>query len=120
MISTVFFRLVFAVYFAFLSWQLLTPVTIISAGRWDKLYHIGSFVVLAALAVLAWRSASTKILAVILLLYGALTEILQHFIVGRSFSVADWLADSLGIIIGLFVSLYLLKRTKLFTKSAAL
>ena len=110
-------RLGFVAYFILLSWQLLTPVTIITAGSWDKLYHMVSFAVLAGLAILAWRNFSTITIAITLICYAALTEILQHFIPGRSFSVLDWLADDLGIVIATLVTVYLLKHLRFLNTS---
>ncbi len=113
-------RLVFIAYFCLLSWQLLTPVTIVSAGRWDKLYHMASFAVLTGLAIVAWRYMSEKNIAILLISYAALTEILQHFIPGRSFSIGDWLADSLGVVLATLVTVYLLKRLRfLDTRSSS-
>lgn len=105
-------RFVFVAYLALLSWQLLTPVTVITAGNWDKLYHMVSFAVLAGLAILAWRNYSSRAIAIALIGYAALTEILQHFIPGRSFEVLDWLADGLGVVIAILVTVYLLKHLR--------
>lgn len=113
MLIKLFSRIIFVLYFMLLSWQLLTPVTIISAGGWDKLYHMVSFAILAGLAILAWRNFSTKVIAITLLSYAALTEILQHFIPGRSFSVLDWFADGLGIALAIIITVSLLKRLKI-------
>lgn len=104
-------------YFALLSWQLLTPVTIISAGSWDKLYHMVSFAILAGLAILAWRNFSSRTIIITLICYAALTEILQHFIPGRSFSVLDWLADGLGVAIATLITVYLLKHFRFLDTS---
>lgn len=88
----------FVAYFVLLSWQLLTPTTIVSVGSWDKLIHFAGFFVLTGLALRsAWINSSYKLL-LMLIAYAALTEVLQHFIPGRSFSVFDWVADSLGIL----------------------
>ncbi len=94
----------FVAYFLLLSWQLLTPVTIVSAGSWDKLLHFAGFFVLGALGKLAaWHTSMFK-LALSLVAYAVLTEILQHFIPGRSFSMLDWAADALGIGFALLLS----------------
>ncbi len=103
-------RLAFVAYFALLSWQLLTPVTIVSAGSWDKLIHFSGFFVLGGLAILAGRSIQTSRLILTLIAYAALTEILQYFIPGRSFSVLDWVADSLGVLVAVLSGLYVLDR----------
>lgn len=103
-------RTLFAVYFSLLCWQLLTPVTVVSPGGWDKLIHFAGFFVLATLATLGWRKGAATNLIVILVAYAALTELLQYFIPGRSFSILDWLADGLGVITAVIVSLHVLNR----------
>jgi VanZ family protein len=110
-------RVSFAIYFVLLSWQLLTPTTIVNAGSWDKLIHFSGFFVLAGLAILAaWNTPGQKLL-LMLIAYAALTEILQHFIPGRGFSVLDWVADSLGILAALRLSAYFLKRDWLLSNN---
>ena len=106
----ILWRFSFLAYFLLLSWQLLTPVTIVSAGSWDKLIHFSGFFLLGGLAMLAgWKTSVYKILLA-LIAYAALTEILQHFIPGRSFSVLDWVADSMGVVIAVLISSVVLKQ----------
>lgn len=102
-------RLSALVYTLLLNWQLLTPVTIVQAGEWDKLIHFSAFFLLAGMFALSWQRFSCVQWFTSLLLYAALTEVLQHFIPGRSFSIMDWLADGLGITAGLLLSYLLLK-----------
>lgn len=106
----ILWRFSFLAYFLLLSWQLLTPVTIVSAGGWDKLIHFSGFFVLGGLAMLAGWKTSTYRLVLALIGYAALTEILQHFIPGRSFSVLDWVADSMGLVIAALIVSVVLKR----------
>ncbi len=108
-------RFVFIGYFVLLSWQLLTPVTIVSAGSWDKLIHFAGFFVLGGLAILAGRNIPASRLILTLIAYAALTEILQHFIPGRSFSVLDWVADSLGVLVAVLSGLYVLDHFQILT-----
>ena len=85
-------------------------MTVVSAGSWDKLIHFTGFFVLGGLAVLAgWRLSMLR-LAIILTGYAALTEILQYFIPGRSFSMLDWLADALGIAVAVLAGSHILHR----------
>ena len=64
----------------------------------DKLVHASLF---AALAVTgSWAGISRAVLAPVLVLYGAGSEVLQSFI-GRDAAVGDWLADVVGILLGL-------------------
>ena len=99
----------FIAYLLLLSWQLLTPVTIVSAGDWDKLIHFSGFFMLGGLAIFSgWALSKTK-LVFGLMAYAALTEILQHFIPGRSFSVLDWVADSVGVICAVIIGAVVLR-----------
>jgi hypothetical protein len=64
----------------------------------DKLVHASLF---AALAVTgSWAGVSRVVLAPVLVLYGAGSEVLQGLI-GRDAAVGDWLADVVGILVGL-------------------
>lgn len=66
----------------------------------DKLVHVGLF---AALAVTGrWAGTGTRALAPLLVGYAAVSEVLQGLaVVGRSVSLADWVADVLGVLLGL-------------------
>jgi VanZ family protein len=118
MLPQLTWRVSFAAYFVLLSWQLLTPTTIVSAGSWDKLIHFLGFFVLAGLALLsAWNTSTNKLL-MMLIVYAALTEVLQYFIPGRGFSVLDWVADSLGILAALKLSRYFPKYIGLLSSNS--
>lgn len=110
-------RGLFLIFFVFLSWQLLTPVTVVSPGSWDKLIHFSAFFVLAMLATLGWRTSGATSRILLLLAYAALTELLQYFIPGRSFAALDWVADSLGAIAAVVISQQLLQRRLQPTKA---
>ena len=103
-------RGLFLAYFLLLSWQLLTPVTVVNPGEWDKLLHFCAFFLLAVLATYGWRYSGATSRILLLLVYAGLTETLQHFIPGRSFSLLDWLADSLGAVTAVVLSLHLIHR----------
>jgi VanZ family protein len=106
----IFWRLVFVAYFILLSWQLLTPVMVVSPGEWDKIIHFSGFFVLGGLAILAaWKGTPGQTIFA-LVVYAALTEIAQHFIPGRYFSVLDWGADALGVVIAVILSPYIVRR----------
>ena len=66
---------------------------------WDKAQHVFAFFCLSSLGILAYQKAVVK-LAIGLLLYGALIEVLQWFTDWRSGELTDWLADGIGILIG--------------------
>lgn len=63
----------------------------------DKVMHLSAFFSLAMLLDNASLRRFWQWKAPLLLGYGALIEVLQAFVPWRSFSVADWVADALGI-----------------------
>ncbi|MBX3433809.1 MAG: VanZ family protein [Pirellulales bacterium] len=75
----------------------------------DKVIHLGAYLMLTVLTLLGWeltigRLEPKHFFAVWLAgtLYGILDEVLQTP-VGRDCDVHDWLADVLGIVLGLLV-----------------
>jgi hypothetical protein len=66
----------------------------------DKLVHAGLF---AALAVSGrWAGIGARVLAPLLLVYAAVSELLQGLaVLDRSMSLADWAADAIGVVLGL-------------------
>lgn len=68
----------------------------------DKLVHAGLFGTLGFLAACAWLTAGERrAMAFALLLVGVATELLQGLVPGRGPSVADWIADALGVVLGM-------------------
>jgi hypothetical protein len=66
----------------------------------DKLVHASLF---AALALTGrWAGAARAVLAPVLVLYAALSEVVQGLI-GRDAAVGDWIADVVGLLLGLLV-----------------
>lgn len=66
----------------------------------DKLVHASLF---AALALTGrWAGAARVVLAPLLVLYAAGSEVLQGLI-GRDAAVGDWVADVVGLVLGLLV-----------------
>lgn len=66
----------------------------------DKLVHVGLF---AALALSGrWSGIATRVLAPLLVVYAGVSELLQGLaVVDRSVSAADWVADVVGVLVGL-------------------
>ena len=100
-----------ASYCGFIFWLSHQPS--LPAPMWfehqDKLYHAGAYFILA---LFAWRFlkhfiAKPWLLAVVSLifcsLYGISDEWHQSFVDGRSSDVYDWIADTIGAAIALFV-----------------
>jgi VanZ family protein len=68
----------------------------------DKIVHFTLFAVLAVTG--RWAGVGRGVLAGLLLLYGAASELLQGTdLVGRDASVADLVADSAGVLAGLLL-----------------
>ena len=88
---------------------------------WDKLQHLAAFAVLAATAGLwvspaFWKRRSVLALLLTALVgsaYGAVDELHQYFVPGRSSSFWDWLADTLGAFLGAAAVLLFMKPLKL-------
>jgi VanZ family protein len=68
----------------------------------DKLVHGGLFLALAVTG--RWAGARSGVLAVLLPLYAAASELLQTVpALHRDGSLGDWLADAVGVAIGLLL-----------------
>ncbi|GHV94309.1 hypothetical protein AGMMS50293_06290 [Spirochaetia bacterium] len=84
----------------------------------DKFQHLLAYAALAAAAGLWASSAFWKRRPVIALLlialvssaYGAIDEFHQYFVPGRDCNVWDWLADTLGAILGAAAAVIVLPR----------
>jgi len=93
-----------AVIFAFSSES--NPVPEVTDHVWDKLLHIieyGGLAILVARALagegLAWLSASV-VAAMLTVGYAASDEYHQGFVPGRNSDLRDWVADSVGAVVG--------------------
>jgi hypothetical protein len=73
----------------------------------DKLVHASLFVALAVTG--RWAGVSRVVLAPVLVLYGAVSELIQG-VIGRDAAVGDWLADVVGVLLGLLVWQWLARR----------
>jgi VanZ family protein len=75
---------------------------------WDKFQHLAAYLVLTVtiglwFAPKTWREKGLLaflVTVVIGSLYGVTDEVHQHFVPGRFPSVWDWIADTLGALIG--------------------
>jgi hypothetical protein len=66
----------------------------------DKVVHLALFAALAAGG--RWAGVRARALAVLLLGYAAVSEVVQGLpALGRSASLADWVADASGVLLGL-------------------
>lgn len=79
--------------------------------NFDKFIHVGIFAVLAWLFMIPVVKSAMPVkekwnwlikITIATVLWGITTEIIQKFFIpGRSFTLADWLADGLGAIVAL-------------------
>lgn len=75
----------------------------------DKLVHFVAYAVLAWLLAMAWQASVGRLNArhlkfvwLVVVLYGAVDEMTQP-LVGRTASLADWLADAAGAALALII-----------------
>ena len=71
----------------------------------DKIYHVGAYFIMAVLSWRTFRHEFPEARAIAFLfcsVYGFSDEWHQTFVEGRHSELADWLADCLGIGLGLF------------------
>jgi VanZ family protein len=82
----------------------------------DKLVHAGLFMILGLFLAWGRRRTGSSVSGLLFLLmgvgYGALDEWHQSFVPGRDASVADWVADSVGVMLGLVLSLSFSSRSR--------
>lgn len=71
----------------------------------DKVLHFGAYAVLAFLPALHERRPVLASLVVLVVLIGVLLEFSQRWSPGRTFEVADMLADACGSLCGLVLGL---------------
>jgi VanZ like family len=68
----------------------------------DKIVHAALFTALAVTG--RWAGVGRSVLATLLVLYAAGSEVIQGLTpLDRSASVADWIADVIGVLLGLVV-----------------
>jgi VanZ family protein len=78
----------------------------------DKIVHFAAYTPLACILVIVLRLRGARRFAIAatvasLIVLGALDEITQGFVPGRTPDVQDWLADTIGILLGTSVALLL-------------
>ena len=77
------------------------PVTELDSAPVSGFGHVLFFVLLALAVRWAYPRQHRRILLLILVLFAAVTEVLQFFAVGRTPSVNDFAIDSLGVLVGI-------------------
>lgn len=84
----------------------LTPKETLTIGN-DKISHFIAYAILMVnIGLIVYGKIKGMIIGVSLaLIYGALMEVGQHFVPGRFMSIMDILANSLGVLFGVIVTL---------------
>ncbi len=85
----------------------LTPVAHLPPqvfNLWDKAQHAGGFAALTVLGCWAWPTSVRRVV-IGLLAYGLFIEVAQSLTGWRHGDVWDWLADAVGVLAGVLVSL---------------
>jgi VanZ family protein len=110
-----------------LYWIILLTATSLPAndipalGLYDKFYHLAAYAVLSFflnLTLIYQRKSKflfekSAIAAIIISsIYGALDEIHQLFVPGRSAEILDWAADLIGAFLGVYAVYLILRRFK--------
>ena len=110
-----------------LYWVLLLIATSLPAndipalGLYDKFYHLGAYTVLSFFLYLTLiYQKKSKFLfekagiatIIVTSVYGALDEVHQIFVPGRSAEILDWAADLIGACLGVYIVYLMIKRFK--------
>ena len=105
--------LVLWVAFTFLLTSIPNPQVDIPLPYVDKIAHFGFYGVMGFLCALWQRESGRRALAAVLVgmafvsLVGAVDEVHQHWIPGRSMDLFDWIADTAGGSAGALFSAFL-------------
>lgn len=79
----------------------------------DKVYHCAAYGWLAVLPMIGFAIRRLAVSAALfMIILGVLLEIGQYYIPGRTFSLLDITANSLGVILGIFLGDYLRSRSE--------
>lgn len=93
----------------------------ITIGVNDKIEHFGAYGLLSAILYLnLFFQEKFKLLSkypatftiIVASLYGMLDELHQLFVPGRSADVIDWLADSIGAVLGVIIIRFILQKIR--------
>lgn len=102
-------RIVLLVYAVFIACISLMPLSGGAIGQWDKAVHLAMYGVFAVLGYWAVRQPRAFFyLCIALVAYGGLMEILQSLTPGRMMSAYDFVANTLGVMLGALLARTLL------------
>ncbi len=66
----------------------------------DKMAHTGAYALFCCLAVMVFGISRLRSTSIVLLLYGLVLEVAQHWVPLREPSTADFLANAFGVLVG--------------------
>lgn len=103
-LNTRVYQVIFSLLFSFITYSFFikgsgTPPPF---PHIDKVGHIGCFILLTVTFIKAFN-LNIKLSSLYLISYGALIEFLQGLTEYRQASIADLVADVLGVLIGLYI-----------------
>jgi len=103
--NTRFWRLSFWIVVALLLYLTITPTPPkpIHIPQIDKLYHCIAFTGTTFLLLAAYQSVKQYWVIALMTSLGVIIEIIQYFVPGRGFSIADMVADFVGVLVGVTV-----------------
>ena len=95
--------------------QILSAVS--SFGLSDKALHFGAYLLLSAIPSFGFERRRGTMAALSMVLLGVVLEFAQRMVPGRDFEIADMVANALGVLAGLALTLpiktFILDRTML-------
>jgi VanZ family protein len=103
-------NLIFAVYAVAIAFVSLSPGSGISGAHWDKVVHLITYAVFAALGYRIVREGRGYLfLCLGIIVYSGLIEVAQSYMPGRVMSGYDLLANAVGVAIGASIARRFLK-----------
>lgn len=88
--------------------SLLPLETLPETGAWDKLEHLLAYGLLAGVGTSAFPKRPVLLITG-LIFYGGTLEVLQSFVPGRHPSLADVVANTIGVVVGHLLIRYFLR-----------
>ncbi|TQV77044.1 VanZ family protein [Aliikangiella marina] len=107
----IFWRVSFWVVIALLLYLTIIPKPPqpINLPQIDKIYHCLAFAGTTFLMLAAYGKLKHLWIVIIATTLGIVIEIIQYFVPGRGFSIADMLADFIGVLLGFALFKFLTK-----------
>ncbi|WP_444994299.1 VanZ family protein [Aliikangiella sp. IMCC44359] len=107
-----YWKLLFWIILAALLYLTLTPKPPqpISFHNIDKLYHFAAFGGFTFVFGIAFSKISYWYILLVSILLGIAIEVVQIYVPNRGFSIADMLADFIGVIVGIIISRAIVKK----------